>query len=339
MEESSANRKKSIYDILEEEITSSDMPETDKVKKLSHLLRLRSRTVNILVTGATGVGKSSTINALFNMEIAKVGVGVDPETSLIERYELDNLPIWDTPGLGDNVERDKEIKRQIIAKLNEMKDEDEPLIDLVLVILDASTKDLGTTYDLINNVLIPCLDKDASKRILIALNQSDIAMKGAHWDKEKNMPDEVLSKYLEKKAASVSERIKEATGLKLKPITYCAGYMEEGDTAEMRRPYNLTAMLYYIVRSVPKDKRLIFIDNLNEETENWHYDDQKADYQRLTVERFFDSLGNSIVDGMEGGSDIGEELLGIPGIVIGTLVGGVFGTVRGVFGTLLGERY
>lgn len=64
----------------------------------------------------------------------------------------------------------------------------------------------------------------------------------------------------------------------------------------------------------------------------------EADYQRLTVERFFDSLGNSIVDGMEGGSDIGEELLGIPGIVIGTLVGGVFGTVRGVVGTLLGER-
>ncbi|MBR3735698.1 MAG: hypothetical protein IKN07_07435 [Lachnospiraceae bacterium] len=75
--------RKSIYDILEEEIVASDIPEKEKVAKLSNLLRLRSRKVNILVVGATGVGKSSTINALFNMEIAKVGIGVDPETSLM----------------------------------------------------------------------------------------------------------------------------------------------------------------------------------------------------------------------------------------------------------------
>ena len=120
--------RQSIYDVLEEEITSSDIPESEKVKKLSYLLKLRNRSVNILVTGATGVGKSSTINALFNTEIAKVGMGVDPETSLIECYELDNLTIWGTPGLGDNVEKDKEIKRQIIAKLSEMNEEGEPLI-------------------------------------------------------------------------------------------------------------------------------------------------------------------------------------------------------------------
>mgnify|MGYP006982437931 CR=1 FL=1 len=34
--------------------------------------------------------KCSTINALFDMEIAKVGVGVDPETMNITKYELDN---------------------------------------------------------------------------------------------------------------------------------------------------------------------------------------------------------------------------------------------------------
>lgn len=30
-----------------------------------------------MITGATGSGKSSTINALFNTEVAKVGVGVE----------------------------------------------------------------------------------------------------------------------------------------------------------------------------------------------------------------------------------------------------------------------
>ena len=331
--------KKSIYDILEEEIVASDIPEKEKVAKLSNLLRLRSRKVNILVVGATGVGKSSTINALFNMEIAKVGIGVDPETSLIEQYVLDNLTIWDTPGLGDNVERDREIKRQIVAKLNESDENDNSVIDLVLVLLDASTKDLGTTYDLINNVLIPCLEGEASKRIIIGLNQSDLAMKGAHWDKERNMPDDVLAKYLERKAHSVSERIREATGLKLDPVTFCAGYMEGCDPAEIRRPYNLTALLYHIVKAVPKDKRLVLVNNLNEESENWEYDDGKDDYKKLTVESFFESVGNSIVGGMESGSEIGDELLGIPGMIVGAVVGGLFGTVRGFVGTALGKRY
>ena len=338
-ETDSASERRSIYDILEDEIASSDITDSEKVKKLSQLLRLRSKNVNILVTGATGVGKSSTINALFNMELAKVGVGVDPETSVIEHYELENLTIWDTPGVGDNVQTDKAIKRAIIEKLNETDDDDKQVIDLVLVILDASSKDLGTTFDLINNVLIPSMEDDASKRILIALNQSDIAMKGAHWDKEKNEPDEVLQDYLEKKAASVGKRINEATGLKSEPIYFCSGYVEEGNTADMRKPYNLTKLLYYIVKAVPKDKRLVLFDNLSEDEENWLYDDGKSDYSKLTVETFFDSFGNSVVDCMEAGADLGQDLLGVPGMILGVITGGAIGAVRGVVGTLFGERY
>ncbi len=335
----SSSGRRSIYDILEDEIASSDISDSEKVKKLSQLLRLRNRSVNILVTGATGVGKSSTINALFNMELAKVGVGVDPETSVIECYELENLTIWDTPGVGDNVKTDKAIKRAIVEKLNETDEDDKQVIDLVLVVLDASSKDLGTTFDLINNVLIPSMEDDASKRILIALNQSDIAMKGAHWDKEKNEPDEVLQNFLEKKVASVGRRIYEATGLKADPIYFCSGYMEEGDTADMRKPYNLTKLLYYIVKAVPKDKRLVLFDNLSDEEENWLYDDGKDNYRKLTIDTFFDSLGNSIIDGMESGADLGQDLLGIPGMIAGVIAGGTIGAVRGVVGTLFGERY
>ena len=37
-------------------------------------------------------------------------------------FALDNLIIWDTPGLGDGVERDREIVKEIIRKLNEVED-------------------------------------------------------------------------------------------------------------------------------------------------------------------------------------------------------------------------
>ncbi len=327
--------RKSIYDLLEEEIMASNMPDADKTKRLSRLLKIRGKKVNIMLTGATGSGKSSTINALFNMEVAKVGVGVDPETDCIAKYELDNLIIWDTPGLGDGVESDERITRDIIRKLNELDEELNPVIDMVVVILDSSSKDLGTSYDLINKVLIPCLGEEAAKeRILIALNQADIAMKGNHWNTEMNEPDDVLKDFLKRKAESVQKRIKEGTGLDIKPICYCAGYKEEG--GEQRKPYNLTKLLYYIVKAIPKDKRLALADNINDDKDNWLYDDKEDDYRGGTQRGFCDTVWDCLSDGASAGCEIGGEILGIPGKIVGGVIGGALGIVKGIFCGIFG---
>ncbi len=147
--------QKSIYELLEEEIMQLNISDVEKVKRLSRLIKVRNKKTNIMLVVSTGAGKSSTVNALFNMDMAKVGVGVGPETMAITKFELDNLVLWDTLGLGDGVENDERITRDIIEKLNELDEEGVSLIDLIVVILDASSKDLGTSYDLINNVLIP----------------------------------------------------------------------------------------------------------------------------------------------------------------------------------------
>lgn len=325
----SAYGNKSIYELLEEDIMALDIPDAERTKRLSRLIKIRSKKVNIMLVGSTGSGKSSTVNAMFNMDIAKVGVGVDPETSNISNFELDNLIIWDTPGLGDGIESDKRITKEIIVKLNEVDKEGEPLIDMVLVIMDASSKDLGTSYDLINNVLIPCLGKEAEKRILIGLNQSDIAMKGTHWLADKNEPDDVLKEFLKKKADSVQKRIKDATGLEISPICYCAGYKEEG--SEQRKPYNLTKLLYYIVKMIPKDKRLALADNINDDSDNWRYDDQESDYRGGTKRGFCDTVWDCISDGTETGSELGGQILGIPGYIVGGVIGGAIGAIGGFF--------
>lgn len=330
--ENMKEEKKNIYILLEEEITALNIPDSEKVKRLSRLIKVRNQKVNIMLTGATGAGKSSTINALFNMEIAKVGVGVDPETENIEKFELDNLTIWDTPGLGDGMENDERIRRAIINKLNELDAEGNPLIDLVVVILDSSSKDLGTSYELINDILIPCLGSDAKDRILIALNQADMAMKGTHWDAEMNEPDEVLKDFLRKKSKSVQKRIGEATGLNIKPIYYCAGYIEEGD--EQRKPYNLTKLLYYIIKAIPKEKRLALVDNINEGEDNWIYDDNEDDYKQSIKKGFGETIWDCITDGADDGAYIGSSLLGIPGKLIGATVGAAVGAVKGVFSAI-----
>lgn len=323
---------KSIYVLLEEEIMALDIPDSEKAKRLSRLIKVRNQKVNIMLTGSTGAGKSSTINALFNMDVAKVGVGVDPETSIIEKFTLDNLVVWDTPGLGDGVKSDERISRSILEKLNELDEEGNPLIDLVVVILDSSSKDLGTSYELINNILIPALGDDAKERILIALNQADVAMKGTHWDEENNAPDEVLKEFLKKKADSVQKRIKDATGLSIRPIYYCAGYKEEG--GEQRKPYNLTKLLYYIIKSVPKDKRLALADNINNEEDNWLHDDQEKDYKEKIKSSFGETVWDCITDGFDTGVEIGGNVLGIPGKIIGAAVGSAVGAVKGVFAAI-----
>ena len=156
---------------------------------------MKDKKINIMLIGSTGSGKSSTVNALFSTDVAKVGMGVAPETMEIMSYESDGLVIWDTPGLGDSIKSDEEYKCLLSRKLREVRYNYELLIDIILVVIDASSKDLRNLYELLNSVVIPCLGDEISDRVLIGLNQSDMAMKGKHWNLEKNEPDDILQKY------------------------------------------------------------------------------------------------------------------------------------------------
>lgn len=276
-------------DVISDIQRRTDLDEAVKAQLLQNVARLKETKVNVLITGATGAGKSSTINALFNTETAKVGRGVDPETMDIKKFELNNLILWDSPGLGDGKEKDLQHAKGIINKLLEKDASGNLLIDLVLVILDGSTRDLGTSYELINNVIIPNLGEDKS-RLLIAINQADVAMKGKHWNSAKNEPEPELIRFLDEKVQSVQARIKEATGVNTTPIYYSAG-----DVAEGQKPYNLSKLLTFILRHTKKEKRIAFAPNINQKKEMWEKDDRLQDYQK-EVEK---SLLESFVDGVK----------------------------------------
>jgi len=248
----------------------------------------------------------------------------------IQKYELDNLILWDTPGLGDGKEADNRHARNIIDKLAEVDKDGNAVIDLVLVILDGGTRDLGTSYELINEVIIPNLGENKSERILVAINQADMAMKGRYWDYGKNEPMSELKEFLDKKVVSVRSRIKETTGVEVNPIYYSAGYKEEGMIQSA--PYNLSKLLYYIVKATPKEKRVVFCNNINRDQEVWKSDDKLMDYNRETKK----SIIESVRDGMETGGDIGEMIAGKPGKVVGTIIGAVGGFLGGIIGGIFG---
>ena len=327
--------KKKIYETIENDVMNTELNEETKRRMLRNIMNLKNEKMNIMIVGATGCGKSSTINALFDTEIAKVGIGADPETMEIKKYELDNLILWDTPGLGDGKEADNRHAKNIIHKLAEVDAQGKALIDLVLVILDGSTRDLGTSYELINNVIIPNLGSGNENRILVAINQADMAMKGRNWDYDKYEPNSRLNAFLDEKAESVKNRIYEAAGVKVNPIYFSAGFKEEG---EMRnRPYNLSKLLYYIVKATPEEKRAVYVTTLNQDENMWKDDDELLDYGEETR----NTIVMSVIKGASAGAKIGEQIGGVfgpvgrkVGKVVGTIVGGIGGAICDVLSFL-----
>lgn len=308
---------------------NQELSEHEKSLVLHNLAALKETRVNILITGATGSGKSSTINALFDAEKAVVGVGVDPETMNIARYDLNNIVIFDTPGLGDGKEKDLCHARLITEKLHERDQNGDMLIDLVLVILEGASRDMGTSYQLINEVIIPALGDEASKRLLVAINQADVAMKGRFWNYEKNMPEQELVCFLNEKVESVRRRVREATNIDIEPIYYAAGYKEKG---KKQRPYNLSKLFAFILRHTRPEKRAVFIQDVNRNSEMWRDDDRLTDYRKEIRSSIWQSISDSASRGAEIGGQIGSYF-GSIGKTAGTLIGGVIGGAIGAIGS------
>ena len=313
--------------MLENIKNNNQISEDAKRELMETMLQASRNKANILITGATGCGKSSTINALFGIEKAEVGTGVDPQTMSIAKYDYNGLTLWDSPGLGDGPEADKRHAEGIIKKLTERDDDGNLLIDVVLVILDGSSRDLGTSFELIEKVIAPCIGKN-EKRLIIAINQADIAMKGKHWDSENHKPDETLAAFLKEKEKSVHERILAGCGISVDPISYSAGYKEEGQPQEPS--YNLAKLLYYIIDSIPEEKRIATYLEANADQKVWQSNDAD-DYQEKIVKKLsLKHLAKTTAEGAALGAVIGSAIPVI-GTAVGTAAGAVIGFIKGLF--------
>lgn len=209
--------------------------------------RLNIQPIDILFVGATGVGKSSTLNALFGKNVSKVGDTPDPETMEIRSFRPERNPdirIWDSPGLGDSPEKDKTHMRKIRNLLRDNYHIDNKaygLIDLAVVILDGSSRDLGTARQLTHDIL-PLM---GSSRTVFALNKCDMIMGGRHWDKMVNSPDITLMREIEERRRVFTQRIHENCGVYiLSPVCYSA-----------MRGYNIDLFLSRIISAIPDHRR------------------------------------------------------------------------------------
>ena len=286
MEEKNYQQFKEEFKKLDEEL-----PEEKKAEVAVRVMKQLKIKLNILVVGGTGVGKSSTIAALFKGEnIPEIGVGSNPQTQEISKYKISNtITLWDSPGLGESKDKDEGHRGKIISLLQEKDENGLAKIDLVLVILDASNKDLSTAYELINKVIIPNLED--KNRILVALNKCDTVVDRVEFVENGGEPSESQLEFLNKQVENIQKRIKDDTGVDVEVVYYAAGLSKEGKPKEP--PYNLTKLLYHITQKTPPKKRLVYISNTNEIGGK---DDKGKKYGEETKKSWWESLWEGIKD-------------------------------------------
>lgn len=129
--------------------------EFDKEAAKKEVYKNKSR-LNIVLFGATGVGKSSLVNAVFGDDIVKAGAG-EPVTQFIEKIEIPSkgLTLWDTKGIeAKDYEGTKDMLIKDITKgfkdAFDSKNDDEAPHVAWLCIKESSKRVEEREHDLIN---------------------------------------------------------------------------------------------------------------------------------------------------------------------------------------------
>ena len=289
-----------------------NLSEKDKIKIAKNIQNVFKKNLNVLIAGATGSGKSTTIRALFDegkmseqdRRNLRISDSAKPQTMEIRSYKVGkNLTLWDSPGLGDGTKDDEHIDK-IREKCREKDENGDGLIDLGLVIIGGiASRDLESTLKTID-VLVDelCVGEKDEARVVVAINKCDLAGNNpkARFDYDKNEPSDELKAELDEKIRGFKARFKENRSSKFRIMYYSAGYYDE-KTQTHYKSYNLDKLLFFIIQSAPKIKRYIVKGVINVGVDD-------GEYKKKIEESWLDSLKEAVSDGIDFVGDMMDKV-------------------------------
>lgn len=189
----------------------------------------------IVLIGKTGVGKSSTINKLFDPKPNLPIDHVEPATVSIEVLTLSlgdrgDLIIVDCPGLGDSSQADK---RNMFA-FKELLAQS----DVAVWILKADDKTLGIDISFVKKIL----PKSLKDRLVVGINQID-NMQPGEWNTDFNVPSQTQDESIKRKEDYVRSRFAEIGIEPFAIVSYSA-----------KRDYHLIKLFRALVDACPQDR-------------------------------------------------------------------------------------
>ena len=137
---------------------------------------------SILITGKTGVGKSSLVNALVGRTVAEQGHELDPQTLQVTSYcakviEGIEVRVWDSPGLQDGTDNEESYLADIKSKI-------EGELDLVIYCLKMDDTRFHEEDKKTIQLLTQAFGKKLWKNAVIALTFANKVEDPSGGDKE-----------------------------------------------------------------------------------------------------------------------------------------------------------
>lgn len=203
----------------------------------------------VALIGAPGVGKSSTINALFN---AGVEIGDVKATTKVEQPIVGNVSkytaskgeiiIYDMPGLGEDIFADRKHLETYIRVL--------PHVHVAVWVFQAGYRAMTPMQEGIMK-LTNALGDDIVKKFMFAINKADCTNPGeADWNTRLNIPSREQLENIEENEKYILKKIQQIIpSWKGAIVTYSA-----------KRSYRLEQLVCGMLETIPSADRFLLGD-------------------------------------------------------------------------------